>query len=139
MRIHDLKPKIKTKNVKRIGRGGKRGTYSGRGLKGQKSRAGRRIKPALKEAITRLPKLRGIKFKTLRPKVKAINLGDLEKKIKGNIVDRSILLNSGLIRKSDQRIKILSDGEINRAFEISDIAISKKAREKIEKAGGKIS
>ena len=139
MRIHDLKPKIKTKNVKRIGRGGKRGTYSGRGLKGQKSRSGRRIKPALKEAITRLPKLRGIKFKTLRSKVKAINLGDLEKKIKGNIVDRNVLLDSGLIRKSDQRIKILSDGEISKALEISGISISKKAKEKIEKAGGKIS
>lgn len=138
MRIHDLKPKIKTKNVKRIGRGGKRGTYSGRGLKGQKSRAGRRIKSALKEAITRLPKLRGIKFKTLRPKVKAIDLGDLEKKINGTIVDRSILLSSGLIRKSEKRIKILSDGEISKAFEISGIVVSKKAKEKIEKAGGKV-
>lgn len=43
MQIHQLNPKQKKKNKKRIGRGGKRGTYCGRGVKGQKSRAGRKL------------------------------------------------------------------------------------------------
>ncbi|MFA5386657.1 MAG: uL15 family ribosomal protein [Candidatus Paceibacterota bacterium] len=138
MRINDLKPKTKTKNVKRIGRGGKRGTYSGRGQKGQKSRAGRRIKPALKEAITRLPKIKGLKNKSLKTSAKVINLGDLEKRISGAIINRKVLIDCGLIRASEKNIKILSDGEISKAFEISEIAVSEKAKGKIEKAGGKI-
>ncbi|MBI2010965.1 MAG: hypothetical protein HYS89_01915 [Candidatus Colwellbacteria bacterium] len=59
MQLHQIQPTHKTPRGKRIGRGGKRGTYSGRGIKGQRSRAGRRIKPATRELIQRLPKLRG--------------------------------------------------------------------------------
>lgn len=59
MQLHELQPKHKLKKQKRIGRGGKRGTYSGRGIKGQKSRAGRKLKPAIREFIKRYPKLRG--------------------------------------------------------------------------------
>ena len=138
MQLHQLKPIHKNKNRKRIGRGGKRGTYSGRGLKGQKSRAGRRIKPATREMLSRLPKLRGVKFRTLKPKAKIINLGDLERKLEGDIIDRRVLIESGLIKKSDEEIKILSEGELTRAFKVSGFKVSKKAREKIEKAGGEI-
>ena len=138
MQLHQLKPIHKNKNRKRIGRGGKRGTYSGRGLKGQKSRAGRRIKPATREILSRLPKLRGVKFRTLKPKVKIINLGDLERKLEGDIIDRRVLIESGLIKKSDEEIKILSEGELTRAFKVSGFKVSKKAREKIEKVGGRI-
>jgi len=138
MQLHQLKPIHKNKNRKRIGRGGKRGTYSGRGLKGQKSRAGRRIKPATREMLSRLPKLRGVKFRTLKPKAKIINLGDLERKLEGDIIDRRVLIESGLIKKSDEEIKILSEGESTRAFKVSGLKVSKKAREKIEKAGGEI-
>lgn len=63
MQLHELKPKHKRKKRKRVGRGGKRGTYSGRGIKGQKARAGRRLKPVIRELIKRYPKLRGYKFK----------------------------------------------------------------------------
>ena len=138
MQLHQLKPIHKNKSRKRIGRGGKRGAYSGRGLKGQKSRAGRRIKPATREMLSRLPKLRGVKFRTLKPKVKIINLGDLERKLEGDIIDRRVLIESGLIKKSDEEIKILSEGELTRAFKVSGFKVSKKAREKIEKVGGRI-
>lgn len=60
MQLHQLQPLYKLKDKKRIGRGGKRGTYSGRGQKGQKARAGHKIRPALRDLIQRLPKLRGI-------------------------------------------------------------------------------
>ena len=61
MQLHELRPVHKNKSKKRIGRGGKRGTYSGRGMKGQKSRAGRKIRPAIRDLIQRTPKLRGAK------------------------------------------------------------------------------
>lgn len=66
MQIHQLKPIHKIKKKKRVGRGGKRGTYSGRGLKGQKSRAGRKMQPAIREFIKKFPKLRGYRFKSKR-------------------------------------------------------------------------
>ncbi len=61
-----LQPNIKEKSKKRVGRGGKRGTYSGRGIKGQKSRAGRKMRPAIRDLIQRTPKLRGVGDKAAR-------------------------------------------------------------------------
>ena len=63
MQLHQLKPTHKAKAAKRVGRGGKRGTYSGRGMKGQKSRAGARMQPLVRELIKRYPKLRGYRRK----------------------------------------------------------------------------
>ena len=63
MQLHELQPDTPNKNRKRIGRGGKRGTTSGRGQKGQTSRAGHRIRPAERDLIQRLPKLKGVKNK----------------------------------------------------------------------------
>jgi len=64
MQLHELKPTHKLKKRKRIARGGKRGTYSGKGMKGQKSRAGRRLEPVVRGLIKRYPKLRGYRFKS---------------------------------------------------------------------------
>jgi len=61
MQLHELNPEHKNKTKKRIGRGGKRGTYSGRGMKGQNARAGRKLRPAIRDLIQQLPKLRGSK------------------------------------------------------------------------------
>ncbi len=60
MQIHELQPLHKFSDKKRIGRSGKRGTYSGRGQKGQGARSGHKIRPANRDYIQRLPKLRGI-------------------------------------------------------------------------------
>lgn len=70
MQLHELRPKHKIKKGKRIGRGGKRGTYSGRGMKGQKSRAGTRFEPIIRGLIKRYPKLRGYRFKSAKRKAK---------------------------------------------------------------------
>lgn len=59
MQLHELQPLNSSKKSKRIGRGGRRGIFSGRGVKGQKSRAGHRIRPAERDLIQHLPKLRG--------------------------------------------------------------------------------
>ena len=68
MRLHELKPFHPNKSHKRVGRGGKRGTTSGHGTKGQKSRAGHKIRPAERDLIQRLPKLRGFANKVKRGK-----------------------------------------------------------------------
>ncbi|KKP29686.1 MAG: hypothetical protein UR15_C0010G0005 [Parcubacteria group bacterium GW2011_GWA2_31_28] len=59
MQLHQIQTKNSLKKSKRIGRGGKRGTYSGKGIKGQKSRAGAKIRPEIRDFIKKLHKLRG--------------------------------------------------------------------------------
>jgi len=68
--LHEIKLEKPNKTKKRVARGGKRGTTAGRGQKGQKSRAGRRIRPAERDLVNRLPKLRGYKNKAARYKRK---------------------------------------------------------------------
>ena len=70
MQIHELKPTHKRQETKQVGRGGKRGTYSGRGMKGQKSRSGRRLEPVVRSLIKKYPKLRGYRFKSAKRKTK---------------------------------------------------------------------
>ena len=138
MQLHQLRPTHKNKTKKRVGRGGKRGTYSGKGQKGQKSRSGHRTRPAERDMILRLPKLRGFKFKPLKPKPAIINIGDFADKIKDDTINRDILLQAGLIRKSQRRVKVLGSGEINRPITVQGLEISDKAKHKIEAAGGRI-
>ena len=142
MQIHQLKPKTKRKKKKRVGRGGKRGTYSGKGMKGQKSRAGAKLKPAIREFIKRYPKLRGYRFKGRKKKVVIVNIGDLEKRFKKDEkINPQALLKKGLISKMKGRIptiKILGEGKITKKLIIEKCQFSKQAKEKIEKAGGKI-
>jgi len=146
MQLHELKPIHKFKKPKRIGRGGKKGAYSGRGQKGQKSRAGRRLKPIIREFIKKYPKLRGHRQKlnnrNLKLKTKVLNLEILEKKFtSGEIVNPEVLLERKLIHKIEGRapkVKILGKGEIKKSLVIDGCQISKSAKEKIEKAGGTI-
>ena len=138
MQLHELQATHKKKSKKRVGRGGKRGTYSGKGMKGQKSRAGRKMKPMEMDLIKRLPKLRGFKNKPLREKPLIINIADLEKRVGNNIIDNKALLEAFIIKKLNKKVKILGRGEIKKIFEIKGILISKSAKRKIETAGGKV-
>lgn len=140
MQLHQLQPIHKTKKPKRIGRGGKRGTYSGRGMKGQKSRAGRKFKPAIRDLIKRYPKLRGYRFNPLPERFAVVNLDILEKKFKDKEqISPKILLEKKLIRKikgKTPKVKILGKGELTKVLIIESCLFSKSAKEKIEKAGG---
>ena len=142
MQLHQIKPKNKRKKARRIGRGGKRGTYSGRGVKGQKSRSGRRLAPFIRELVKRYPKLRGYRFKGRQLKVAVINLDVLDKIFKAEeIISPRILLGKGLIRRIKGRIpkvKILGKGDVKKRFVIDGCFLSDQAREKIKKAGGSI-
>lgn len=139
MLLHEIKtnqPRVKRKP--RIGRGGKRGYSSGRGQKGQSSRAGHRIRPAQRDLIIRLPKLRGYKNKPFSPPNAVVGLEDLAK-IKDGKVTRLALFEARLISNAKAPVKILNNGEVLKAFEIAkDIKISASAKEKIVKAGGKV-
>ena len=100
-------------------------------MKGQKSRAGRKMKPMEMDLIKRLPKLRGFKNKPLREKPLIINIADLEKKVGNNIIDNKALLEAFIIKKLNKKVKILGRGEIKKIFEIKGILISKSAKRKI--------
>lgn len=142
MQLHQLKPNHKRKKKKRIGRGGKRGTYCGRGLKGQKSRAGMKLQPIIRTIIKRYPKKRGYKFGILKPKPAIVNIASLEKHFKENTkISPRALFEKGLISKQKSKIpmvKVLGRGEIKKKLMIEDCQVSKSAQNKIEKAGGSV-
>ncbi|MDD3292948.1 MAG: 50S ribosomal protein L15 [Candidatus Pacebacteria bacterium] len=142
MQIHELKPKNKPQEKKRVGRGGKKGTYSGKGVKGQKSRAGAKFKPLIRGWIKRYPKLRGYRF-NVRSENAIVNIETLEKKFNsGDTISPEILVKAKIIsRASGSKIplvKILSRGELTKQLTIQGCKVSTKAKEKIEKAQGKI-
>lgn len=137
MQIHQLKNPNKRKK-KRVGRGGKRGTYSGRGQKGQKARAGHRIRPAIRDLLIRIPKLRGVKNKPASRKPVVLNVSDLERLAKGGVLNKAVLLEKKVIRRANRSVKILGEGEIKSAITTEGVSVSVKAKEKILKAGGTI-
>ena len=138
MLLHEVKREHPRKYAKPVlARGGKRGNTSGRGQKGQKSRSGHRIRPAERDLILRLPKLRGYKNKPLKPPAQVVNAKDLER-VKGNVISRQTLMDAGLIRGAGAPVKILGDGNLTRAFTVEKLPVSASAKAKIEAAGGKV-
>jgi large subunit ribosomal protein L15 len=142
MQFHQLKLAHKKKKKKRVGRGGKKGTYSGRGIKGQKARAGRKMQPIIRQIIKKYPKLRGYKFKSQKKEIAVVNIGELNKKFEeGEKVSPRILFEKNIIKKIKGKIppvKILGKGEAKKKLIIEDCICSETAKKKIEKAGGKI-
>jgi large subunit ribosomal protein L15 len=144
MKLSELKkPEGATRDRKRVGRGrgsGQGGT-AGRGHKGQKSRSGKNKVPVWFEGgqmplQRRLPK-RG--FNNLfRKSYQVINLSDIERIGKRESLDPKTMAELGLIRKAGQPVKVLGDGKLSFAVNVSANAFSAKAREAIEAAGGKV-
>lgn len=140
MESYNLKPKHKSKKKKRVGRGGKRGTYSGRGMKGQKSRAGRKMQPMIRELIKKYPKLRGYRARTREKKIIGVNIAILDEKFKvGEIINPKVLIEKKIIKRIKGKIplvKILGRGKIKKKLIIKGCQMSKAAKEKIKKAEG---
>lgn len=144
LKLSELKPfKGSTKRRKVVGRGvgSGHGTFSGRGAKGQKARSGSSIPIGFEGGRMplhrQLPKKRG--FTSRNTKATVLNLNDLNDKFKaGDTINPKILHNLGLIKSASLEVKILSSGEIKKALTFEKVMISAGAREKIEKAGGKI-
>jgi large subunit ribosomal protein L15 len=126
-----------------VGRGdasGQGGT-SGKGDKGQKARSGGKVRAGFEGGqmpmARRFPK-RGFR-NPFRGKFVAVNLTDLCRKFsKGAVIDEAALLNSGIVKKKGDKIKILAKGEIDFPVTIKIAKISKAAKDKITVAGGSI-
>ena len=131
------------KSKKRVGRGdgSRKGSFSGRGCKGQKGRAGFRMKPGFEGGqlpiIKRLPSQRGFTniFKT---GYDVVNVGQLNAFESGTVVDIISLLELGLVKTGENPVKILGDGEIDRPLTVKADKFTATAKAKIEAAGGTV-
>lgn len=156
MDLSNLQPNTPKRSGKRVGRGGKRGTYSGKGQKGQKSRTGASIKPGFRGGDNRIwqlfPKQRGAskkpggsgvyakhRFYQLRhDKPSIVNMEEFNKFSDDETVNPGILFEKGIVGRANKNIKILGNGEIKRRLVFEGFSLSKSAIEKITKAGGTI-
>lgn len=140
---HDIAPPLGTRRArKRVGRGnaGGQGTYAGRGMKGQKSRSGKGVRPGFEGGqlplIKGLPMRRGFTniFKQQYHLVKVESLNGFPK---DSEVTPAILLEQGLLRNLKHPVKILGNGDISVSLSISAHKFTRSARDKIEAAGGR--
>jgi large subunit ribosomal protein L15 len=151
LNLHTLKPAQARKDRKRVGRGlgSGKGRYSGRGIKGQKSRAGSHKMPAEFEGgqtkiFMRMPKLRGNTSKDAMPigpfrtYTVPVNVAALEVFDDGAEVTPESLVEKGLMKNTRTDVKLLGDGELKKKLTVRVHAISASAREKVEAAGGSV-
>lgn len=145
MELKDLKPAEGSRHSrKRVGRGNGSGygKTAGRGLNGQKSRAGGGKRPGFEGGQTplamRLPKLPG--FRNInRVEYLPVNVSRLEEKFEsGEVVNGESLKAKGIIKHEDALVKVLGDGELTKALTVSVDKVSASAKAKIEAAGGKV-
>lgn len=137
MQLHQLRPTTKHKRDKRVGRGGKRGTTSGRGTKGQRARAGGKIRPALRDVLKKLPKRRGYRFRSFASKAVVLNLNVIAKHFSsGETVTPAALLAKKLVRRIRGKIpsvKVLGQGEVGgKSLTFKGVAFSRSVPAKIK-------
>jgi large subunit ribosomal protein L15 len=152
LNLSTLKPAQSRKDRKRVGRGlgSGKGRYSGRGIKGQKSRAGSKKMAAGFEGgqmpiDMRMPKLRGntsadaMPIGPFRTYSQPVNLRDLERVFEaGDAVTVEALVEKGLLKNTKTDVKILGTGELSKKLSVTAHSFSASAREKIEAAGGSV-
>ena len=142
MKLYELSPAAgSVKDVKRIGRGhgSGNGKTAGKGHKGQHARSGGGVRPGFEGGqmpmTRRIPK-RGFN-NIFATKYSVVNVSDLDQFVDGTVVDADLLKASGLIKKTNDGVKILGNGELTKNLTVKAAAFSASAKEKIEKAGGK--
>jgi len=144
MKLHELKPaEGSTKTRKRVGRGNGSGlgNTAGRGHKGQNARSGGGVRPGFEGGqmpiIRRIPK-RGF-TNIFGKEYVVVNVSDLEERFQdGDVVTVEALVESGLVKKVRDGVKVLGDGELTKALTVKVHKVSKTAAEKIVAAGGKV-
>ena len=143
MQAHQLKPPPGARHArKRVGRGNAsgHGTYSGRGIKGQKARTGREPRLGFEggqtRLIKRLPYRRGF-VNIFRVEYQAVNLRDLQRFEAGTEVTPELLRERRIVRSLRKPVKVLALGELTKPLTVKAHRFSMTAREKIEAAGGK--
>jgi large subunit ribosomal protein L15 len=142
MRLNTLSPAPGSKkDAKRVGRGigSGLGKTAGRGHKGQKARSGGSVRPGFEGGQMplqkRLPKF-GFSSRISRTTAQ-IRLSELNA-VEGDVVDLATLKSADLINENIARARVFLSGELNKAVTLKGIAVTKGAREAIEKAGGKV-
>lgn len=145
MQFHNIKRKTKNKKKVQVGRGGTRGKTSGRGTKGQKSRAGRKLRPEMRDIIKKLPKLRGYDFKSFQVRPVVISLQKISAVFeKGGDITPEILISNkvaNLLKGAVPKIKIVGprkDFVFEKKINVSGIIVTPGAKTTIEKAGGSV-
>ncbi len=139
MQIHELTLSKKRKRGQRVGRGGKRGIYSGRGNKGQKARTNHRLKlKRIGSGLARhVPKLGG--FVSLKPRSTAVDIKRLEEKFSnGELITPDSLKIKGIIKSVKNPVKIVGNAELTKKFTIKDCLTTVSSKKSIEKAGGAV-
>lgn len=139
MQIHELTLSKKRKRGQRIGRGGKRGIYSGRGNKGQKARTNHRLKlKRIGSGLARhVPKLGG--FVSLIPRSTAVDIKRLEEKFSnGGLVTPLSLKAKGIIKSIKNPVKIVGNTALTKKFTVKDCLTTVSSKKSIEKAGGAV-
>lgn len=144
MQNHELQLSQPRKKRKIIGRGGKKGTYSGKGNKGQKARSGAHVDPLFEGGrstlIDHMKKKRGFTSRTKKRNI--IQLADLEKRFEnGAIINAESLMKAKLVAKKNipLGIKILGNGKITKKFIVAkEIFVSEGAKKAIIEAGGEV-
>jgi large subunit ribosomal protein L15 len=152
LNLSSLKPAQSQKARKRVGRGlgSGKGRYSGRGIKGQKSRSGSHKMRAGFEGgqmpiYMRLGKQRGSTSKDAMPigpfrtSTAPVNVGSLDRFADGAEVTPESLVEQGLLKNTKTDVKLLGNGELKKKLTVRVHAISATAREKVEAAGGTVS
>ncbi|MFH0768463.1 MAG: 50S ribosomal protein L15 [Chloroflexota bacterium] len=144
MRQDELSPAPgSAKSRKRVGRGdgSGHGTYSGRGCKGEKARAGFKMRPGFEGGqlpiIKRLPKKRGF-INIFKTEYSVINIGRLEVFDSGTEVTPERLLAAGIVKSLRHPVKILAGGDINHSLVVKAHKFSDAAKARIEAAGGSV-
>jgi len=131
---------------KRLGRGNGsgKGTFSGRGCKGQNARSGGGVPDWFEWGQTplfrRMPKLKGFSNALFTKKYNVLNLSDIQKIADAGVTEISseVLLEKGILKRKNRALKILGNGEISAKVTITAEKASKTAVAAVEKAGGKI-
>ncbi|AWW26716.1 50S ribosomal protein L15 [Acetobacterium carbinolicum] len=144
MKLHTLSPAPGSKKApKRKGRGtgSGLGKTAGRGQDGQKSRSGGGVRPGFEGGqmplARRLPK-RGFSNARFKKTYAIVNVGELNAFDANTVITPELLLEYGFVRKLNDGLKILGNGEVEKAFTIKAHKISKSAEEKILAGGGKV-
>lgn len=144
MMAHDVSPsKGARKSRKRVGRGdgSGHGSYSGRGVKGQKSRSGGRVRPGFEGGqvplIKGLPMLRGF-TNIFKKRYELLKVGELAVFPQDSDISPESLMESGYLRSLKYPVKVLGDGEIGVALHVIAHSFTRSARKKIEAAGGRV-
>ena len=146
MQIHEIRREHAYKKPKLVARGGKRGKTAGKGGKGQTARAGHRVRPAMRDIIKKLPKLRGhgknrSESVFYRGPEAVVNLSVLNVFKAGDAVNPKTLIANGLIKEilgKTPVVKILGTGTIGVAITVTGCTASVTATAAIEKAGGTV-